>query len=954
MTSVEKISSFAKSRVIRGFAVLAVVTSILTAPATLLAEDKKPNAKAKITYEEHIRPIFRQHCFSCHNVNKAKGALALDTFAKTLEGGSSGEVVYAGELADSRLWSLVNHEESPKMPPEQDKLPEAKLTLIRQWIEGGALENSGSKAVVRKKPSHDLVLKPNAGKPEGPPPMPEKLWRQPVVYTPRAAAVTAIATSPWAPLAAVAGQRQIALYNTDNARLVGVLPFADGVAQVLRFSRSGALLIAGGGHSAQLGVVAVYDVKSGRRIITLGEELDAVLAADIDATQSMVALAGPQRMIRVYSTSDGSLMYEIKKHTEWVYDLEFSPDGVLLATADRNGAVHLWEAETGRPYMTLTGHKSAVHAVSWRADSNVVATASEDGTVKLWEVKDGKSIRTLNAGGAVTAVQFARDGRLVTTSRNKQTRLWKTDGNAERTFEALPDIGLEVGVSHSAAQVIAGDWSGKVYMWNAADGRRLAELPPNPPTLAMLVDEMKVAAATANAARDKAKAHAAALDGQVKAKATALEAARGAFAAMTAQQAKAKSDLAAADKQIAAAKQEATKANGQITSTNTEIAKHQAALTAANKTVAQRKAAHEAAEKAVAEKQQLVAKLMADVSQVEKQLTGALMPAATTKQKAASDVRNLADQAEGERKTLADLLAKTPAKEKPAIEAQLVAKTAAATTLKQKADAAIKEAEAAKNQVAAMTKKIADNKKAGDAAKAEHAKLTTAVTQAQTQLTAATAAVASTQKTLADAQKQLDLHKQGQVAANNKKTAAERQRATAQQAMTASAAKLPALKKSVDDLTTQKSELDKQLAASQAALATAEKAAQDAAAGAKTAADEKAAFERLPAELAAAVAATKTKADAARKSAEQAMAAKSAAEQALAAASAPRKDIETKIAALRAELEKLEAQLKPHQQKVAEQGKTANAATQAAATAEAALRDAEAKQKQFAEVYGGK
>ena len=44
------------------------------------------------------------------------------------------------------------HIEEPKMPPKQDKLPEAKLDMIKKWILGGALENSGSVAKVKKRP----------------------------------------------------------------------------------------------------------------------------------------------------------------------------------------------------------------------------------------------------------------------------------------------------------------------------------------------------------------------------------------------------------------------------------------------------------------------------------------------------------------------------------------------------------------------------------------------------------------------------------------------------------------------------------------------------------------------------------------------------------------------------------------------------------------------------------
>ena len=108
------------------------------------AQEPAAGEAGKITYDEHVRPILREHCFTCHNQNSAKSGLALDSYARAREGGSSGEVLVAQDLESSRLWALVSHAEEPAMPPGQDKLPDAKLELIRQWIAGGLLENAGS------------------------------------------------------------------------------------------------------------------------------------------------------------------------------------------------------------------------------------------------------------------------------------------------------------------------------------------------------------------------------------------------------------------------------------------------------------------------------------------------------------------------------------------------------------------------------------------------------------------------------------------------------------------------------------------------------------------------------------------------------------------------------------------------------------------------------------------
>ncbi len=514
---------------------LTMLACTLLLLATAARGDEAKPADAKITYDEHVRPIFREHCFSCHNADTKKSDLSLASYAAAMQGGSTGAVVSAGDPDSSRLWSLVSHAEEPKMPPKQDKLPTAKLDVIKAWIAGGALENNGSVAKVKKQPAMAPSLSVGAGKPEGPPPMPEKLTRQPVVYS-RPGAITALAASPWAPLAAVAGQRQIALYNTDTAQLLGILPFPEGIPHVLKFSRSGSLLLAGGGIGAKSGSVVVFDVKTGKRVFEVGDELDLVLAADINEDHTRIALGGPGRVVRIFDTADGSMLHEIRKHTEWIYALEFSPDGVLLATADRNGGLFVWEAETAREFQNLAGHKAGVTDVSWRVDSNILASSSEDSTIKLWEMEGGKEVKSWAAHpGGVAALEFARDGKIVSVGRDRVTKIWGPDGAALLQLPAFNDLATEVAVTHDGGRVVAGDLLGEVRLSQAADGKQVALLASNPPTLEMLVQAQTAAATAAAAQAEKAAAELAAAQAVAAEKAQAAKTASEAATAAKSQ-----------------------------------------------------------------------------------------------------------------------------------------------------------------------------------------------------------------------------------------------------------------------------------------------------------------------------------------------------------------------------------------------------------------------------------
>jgi len=452
-------------------------------------------AQEKITYQDHILPLVEANCAKCHNADKKKADLDLTSFQSALKGSGSGLIVLSGNPDGSKLWKALTHAEEPFMPPNRPKLSDKELEVFKKWIAGGLLENATGKAIAAVQSGVDLTLKAEAlGKPEGSPPMPHELPVETAIHTVHGTAITGLAASPWAPLIAVAGQKDVLLFNSETLELLGVLPFTEGQPVDLKFSRNGRLLLAAGGRGAKSGRVAVWDVVTGEHLMTLGNEYDTVLAADIRPDQSQLALGGPSRLLKIVSTKTGEVQHQIKKHTDWVTAVAFSPNGQMLASADRNGGISIWDPDSGQELFTLPGHKSAVTALSWRPDSKLLASSSEDGTVKLWEMQEGKQAKswTANSSGSLD-VNYSADGHLVTCGRDLAVTIWEGTGGKPRHCEFFGNIPVRAVFSGDGKRLFATDFEGRVGVWTIADQKRVGELNPNPP---LLVDQISAAEKT--------------------------------------------------------------------------------------------------------------------------------------------------------------------------------------------------------------------------------------------------------------------------------------------------------------------------------------------------------------------------------------------------------------------------------------------------------------------------
>src|SRR5262245_21647352 len=88
-------------------------------------------------FETKIRPLFANHCVSCHGPKKQQAELRLDSRTGFLKGSDAGLIFDPSSPEKSSLLRAVRHEGDVKMPPK-GKLSEQDISNLSAWFKMGA------------------------------------------------------------------------------------------------------------------------------------------------------------------------------------------------------------------------------------------------------------------------------------------------------------------------------------------------------------------------------------------------------------------------------------------------------------------------------------------------------------------------------------------------------------------------------------------------------------------------------------------------------------------------------------------------------------------------------------------------------------------------------------------------------------------------------------------------
>ncbi len=262
------------------------------------------------------------------------------------------------------------------------------------------------------------------------------------------------------------------------------------------------------------GSVTAFEGKSGKTLWKHAEAHDGgLLALAVHPDSGVVATAGQDGRIVLWSAKDGEQRQAIEVGTGWVENLAWSSDGNQLATSlsrrvfvyGRDGA-EMWRTED---------HPSTVSAIAWSGsdelatacygqvaffgasageenqklqwqgslvsmhlspNGDIVACGSQDNSVHFWRRSTGQDSMMSGYPGKPSALAFDDTGVLLATGGGEAVTVWSFQGNGPEgtspgVLEIHGDMITSLTFSPRSRRLASGARDGSVAVWSlGSDG----------------------------------------------------------------------------------------------------------------------------------------------------------------------------------------------------------------------------------------------------------------------------------------------------------------------------------------------------------------------------------------------------------------------------------------------------------------------------------------------------
>lgn len=121
-------------------------------------------------------------------------------------------------------------------------------------------------------------------------------------------------------------------------------------------------------------------------------------------------------------------------------DVQFSPDGTLLADANEDGTIKLWNMASRKLVATLIGQTGLVDSLAFNTNSSILASGGTDKSIRLWDVAKKSLIGNPLTGqqDEITSLAWSSKNQLASGGITGSIILWNT-GNTVPVGQIVQD-----------------------------------------------------------------------------------------------------------------------------------------------------------------------------------------------------------------------------------------------------------------------------------------------------------------------------------------------------------------------------------------------------------------------------------------------------------------------------------------------------------------------------------
>lgn len=218
----------------------------------------------------------------------------------------------------------------------------------------------------------------------------------------------------------------IHIINWQEKREVASLKLTE--AAIFDITSIDNLLLVGTGDGSLVSV----NLKTAKLVDQIRVSEKSVRSIVVNRVLNEVAVGYSDNFIRVFDLYNLTLKYAFEAHTNSVFTLRYTKDGLYLMSGSRDARLKIWDARGGYKLVNeVVAHLFAINDLAISPDGKYFVTASMDKSIKVWDAESQQLLKVIDKSrhaGHGTSVNkllwSSHENQVISASDDRTISIW--------------------------------------------------------------------------------------------------------------------------------------------------------------------------------------------------------------------------------------------------------------------------------------------------------------------------------------------------------------------------------------------------------------------------------------------------------------------------------------------------------------------------------------------------